>query len=51
MHSRLADFLTNNLAKSLQWAGKRGCEQLHALSSTEDVAKRDKQVNNEMVVS
>ncbi|KAJ7406398.1 hypothetical protein BTVI_65648 [Pitangus sulphuratus] len=43
MHSRLADFLTNNLANSLQWSGKRVCEQLHTLSSTEDAAKGDKQ--------
>lgn len=51
MHSRVADFLTNNLANSLQWSGKRGCEELHALSSKEDAAKRDKQVNNGMVAS
>lgn len=51
MHSRLADFLTNNPANSLQWSGKRGCEELRALSSIENVAQRDKQVNNGMVAS
>lgn len=39
-HSRLDNFLTNNLANSLQWTGKRGCEKLHALSSKEDDEKK-----------
>lgn len=51
LHSRIADFLTNNLTNSLQWSGKRGCEELHARSSMEDVAQRDKQVNNGTVAS
>lgn len=50
MHSRLADFLTNN-PNSLQWSGKRECEELHALSSIENVAQRDKQVDNGIVAS
>lgn len=39
IHSRLTNFLTKNLGNSLQCTGKRGCEQLHAVSSTEDAAK------------
>lgn len=51
MHSKLADFLTYNLGNSLQWSGKRVCEELHVLSSIEDVAQREKQVNKVMVAS
>lgn len=51
MHSMLADFLTYNLGNSPQWSGKRGCEKLHALSSIEDIAQRDKQVNNGIFLS
>lgn len=49
-HSRLDNFLTNNLANSLQWTGKRGYEKFHTLSSTDD-EKRNRQLNNKIVVS